>query len=432
MKIKYIAASIAALASGLAHAQTSQNSIELYGILDISAVHVEHSLSADGNYGNTIAPLPATKTSVSNSVNALVNGGVQASRWGLRGSEDLGGGLSAFFDLESGFNLQDGSLSNGAASLASNSPKATTVSSNSSLDGQLFGRQAFVGLADGKLGSIAFGRNYNFIYDVVTTYDPLLQSQAFSALGTSNALGGGGGISEDTRLDNSVKYKNNFGPVNVGVLYKFGGVAGNTSAESGYILNVGYEDGSFGIQGVYESFTDALKGATSSTAGEVNVTNYNNTAYFLAAKYSFGQATVRGGYESYTFKAPSDTLASMGGTNYYGYTIANAASASANFSGADQTTDIWFFGGDYNFTPTLNLAIGFYDQNPKASNDNKQLDGNIYSYSALLDYHFSKRADVYAGVMYSQYKGAQYSEPFVASGDNTSNYDAGFGLRVKF
>ncbi len=97
----------------------------------------------------------------------------------------------------------------------------------------------------------------------------------------------------------------------------------------------------------------------------------------------------------------------------------------ANFSAADQTTDVWFFGGDYNFTPALNLAVGFYDQNPKASSDNKQLDGNIYTYSALLDYHFSKRTDVYGGIMYSQYKGANYSAPFVS--DNSTNYVTAFG-----
>ncbi len=102
-------------------------------------------------------------------------------------------------------------------------PKATTVSSNSSLDGQLFNRQAFVGLSSTQYGSIAFGRNYNFIYDVVTNYDPVLQAQTFSALGSSNTIGGGGGISEDTRVDNSIKYKINVSGVNFGALYKFGG-----------------------------------------------------------------------------------------------------------------------------------------------------------------------------------------------------------------
>jgi GBP family porin len=419
------------LAANGTFAQTAgQSSVELYGIIDVAVGRVANSLSTDPNYGNTINAYSATKATVNNSVTGLINGGIQASRWGIRGTEDLGGGVKAFYTLESGFNAQDGALSNAAASLAANSPKATTVSSNSSLDGQLFNRQSFVGLSDSKLGSIAFGRTYNPIYEIVTDYDPVQQAQTFSPLGASNAIGGGGGISESTRLDNSIKYKNKVGPVNVGVLYKFGGVAGNTSAQSGYGLNLGYEEGPFGIQGAYESFTDALKSGTSTVAGDVNVTNYNTSAYFIAAKYQFGQATVRGGYESYTLKVPSDTLVSLGVNSFFGYAIGNAASASANFSAANQTTDVWFIGGDYNFTPALNLAVGFYDQNPKASSDGKQLDGNIYSYSALLDYHFSKRTDVYAGWLYSSYKGANYTAPLAA--DNTSNYVAALGIRTKF
>jgi predicted porin len=287
-------------------------------------------------------------------------------------------------------------------------------------------------LSDKTLGTVTFGRTYNLIYDVVADYDPVQQAQTFSPLGASNSIGGGGGLSEDTRVDNSIKYRNKFGDVNVGALYKFGGIAGNTSAQSAYALNVGYESGPFGIQGVYEEFTDALKGASSTVAATpgINVTNYNTSAYFIAAKYSFGQATVRGGYESFTLKAPSDTLASIGVTSYYGYAIANLAAASANFTSAEQTTDVWFIGGDYNFTPALNLAVGFYDQNPKASSDSKQLNGNIYSYSALLDYHFSKRTDVYGGVLYSQYKGADYTAPFAA--DNGNNYVVALGIRTKF
>ncbi len=419
-------------ANGALAQSASPSSIELYGIIDLAVGHVEHSLSADPNYGNTVNALTATKSSIGSGVTAMINGGIQGSRWGVRGSEDLGGGVKAFFTLESGFNAQDGALPNGAASLASNSPKATTVSSDSSINGQLFNRQAFVGLSDGALGSVALGRNYNPIYDIVTDYDPVMQSQTFSPLGASNSIGGGGGYSENVRIDNSLKYKNSFGPVKLGLLYKVGGQAGNSSAGSAYALNLGYEEGPFGVQAVYEAFTDSLKSATSTVAGEVNVTNYNTSAYIVAAKYLFDNFTVRGGYESYTLKAPSDALATLGITNFAGYTIANAGAASANFSAAEQTTRIAFIGGDYNFTPALNLALGFYDQDPQQSADKKQLSGNIYSYSALLDYHFSRRTDVYAGLMYSQYKGANYSAPFVAGGDNTSNYVTGFGIRTKF
>jgi predicted porin len=116
------------LAANGTFAQTAgQSSVELYGIIDVAVGRVANSLSTDPNYGNTINAYSATKATVNNSVTGLINGGIQASRWGIRGTEDLGGGVKAFYTLESGFNAQDGALSNAAASLAANSPKATTA-----------------------------------------------------------------------------------------------------------------------------------------------------------------------------------------------------------------------------------------------------------------------------------------------------------------
>ena len=280
MNKKLIGIGLLLSANGAFAQSINQSSVELYGILDIAVGRVANSLSTNGDYGSTVNAYQATKSTVNNSVTGMINGGIQASRWGIRGSEDLGGGLQAFYTLESGFNGQNGVSSNSAASLAQNSPKASSVSSDGSLDGQLFNRQAIVGLSDSRFGSVAFGRNYNPIYTAVTDYDPVQQAQLFSPLGASNSIGGGGGISENARLDESINYKGKFGPVSLGLLYKIGGVAGNTGAESGYALNLGYEEGPFGIEGVYESFTDVFKGATSTVAGDINVTKLQHFGIF--------------------------------------------------------------------------------------------------------------------------------------------------------
>jgi GBP family porin len=421
-----------------AQATGGTNSIELYGVLDAAVGYEEYSLNASSDFPSTVNPLSATKTSVSHAVTGMFNGGIQDSRWGLRGTEDLGGGMKAFFTLESGINVSTGQVNNAAQSLAANSPSATGASANSSLDGQLFTRQAFVGLSSDTLGSVAFGRNYAPEFDIAVAYDPVQNAQLFSPLGFSGTIGGGGGVSEDTRVDNSIKYKNKIGDFNFGGLYKFGGVAGNSTAEGGWALNAGYEAGPFGIQAAYEAFKDALKTGSSTavgSAGEVTATAYNTSSFMIAAKYSFGEATIRGGFEDYVLKAASDSIASLGVTSLYGYPVASASA----FGGANQTTDVWFIGGDYNFTPALNLAVGFYDQNPKKSDDyvaaagttlpkTGQADGNIYSYSLLLDYHFSKRTDVYYGLMYSQYKGDNYPSTTY----NDSNYVTAVGIRHKF
>jgi len=475
MNKKIIGVSIATLfaATGAFAQSTGGSSVELYGILDAAVGNVQDSLSASPLFPATVNPLTATQSvatsgspAITKPVTGLFNGGISPTRWGIRGSEDLGGGMKAIFNLDSYFNINSGSLSNAAGSLASNvKGSQTSVSAPSSVNGQLFNDQAWVGLSGSDIGTIAFGRQVTVMGDILKDYDAVQDAQLFSPLGFSGQFAGGG-ATENKRLDNSVKYTNKFNGFNLGLIAKFGGIAGNSSAGSAYGAQFGYEADGLGIQAAYESATDTLHGANSSTAGDVNVTNFNTVAYMLAAKYAFGDAKITGGYETFTLKKPTDTITSLGLTSYYGYAIGNvpavtatatcAVGNSADYCPADQTTDVLWLGGDYNFTPAFNLAVGFYDINPKASADftklsstggvNKvdttpgvggakptggqstQASGNIYEYSLLADYHFSKRTDAYAGVMYSQYKGDNYSSLLY----NTSNTIFAIGLRTKF
>ena len=105
MKIKLFAAAAAALVSAGAFAQSSVN---LYGVVDAG---VEWVNKAPGNGGSRTAVQSGSEMS--------------GSRWGLRGVEDLGGGLKGIFNLESGFTLDDGRMGQ---------------------NNRLFGRAAYVGL----------------------------------------------------------------------------------------------------------------------------------------------------------------------------------------------------------------------------------------------------------------------------------------------
>lgn len=437
MNKKIIGASVAMLfaASGAYAQSTNGSSVELYGVIDAAIGNVEYSLAADPNFPATVNPVSPTGTTVDQSTTGMFNGGITPSRWGIRGTEDLGAGLKAIFNLDSYFNVNSGAISNAAASLANNRNTISgTVSAPSSLNGQLFNDQAWVGLSDGAMGTLTFGRQWSVMGEILRNYDAVQDAQLFSPLGFSGTYAGGG-MTELKRQDNSIKYANKIGDFNIMLMAKLGGQAGNSSAGSAYGAGVGYEANGFGIQAAYQAATDVLHGTNSPTAGDVNVSNYDTTAYMIAAKYAFGDAKVTGGYESYKLKQPSDGLQALGTTTYYGYAIGNvptvgvcAATNTADFCLADQTTDVIWIGGDYNFTPAFNLALGFYDLNPKQSDDSAQLDGNIYEYSILADYHFSKRTDAYFGVMYSQYKGDQYP----SSVYNTNNYIYAIGMRTKF
>jgi predicted porin len=92
-------------AAGAAHAQSS---VTLYGIIDTSITYVNHAVGNKNLW----------------SVSNTNSGDLSGTRWGLKGKEDLGGGLAAIFQLENGFDPGNGKLNQG---------------------GRIFGRQAFVG-----------------------------------------------------------------------------------------------------------------------------------------------------------------------------------------------------------------------------------------------------------------------------------------------
>jgi predicted porin len=413
-----------------ASAAQAQSSVTLYGILDTAVGTVSNQYGIDPTFPASVNPYSATKATTSTT--GMFNGGIQDSRWGLRGSEDLGGGLKANFQLESGLNLPTGQLNSAAGALVAanqggNTANTVNNAANSSLDGQLFNRTAWVGLSDSKLGEIRVGKTYNFIYDTVVAFDPVQAAQLFSPLGFSGTVGGGGGASEKTRLDNSVTYKNKIGPVTVGAQYQFGtGINGSNTAGSSYGFMLGYETGPFAIQANYFNAVDALTAGYSATPNDVALTSQNLSTYMVAAKYKITpEVTVKAGYESIAVTAPTDVLTAAMIPSYFGYTTGAVAQASSAYT---KNVNVYWIGGDYQITSALNLAVGYYDVATPSYSTTKA--GDISTVSALLDYSFSKRTDVYAGLAYNMYNGDYYSvsNPTIAS----TNSIYAVGIRHKF
>ena len=124
---------VAAAATALSGAASAQSSVTLYGLIDTGVGYA----NVDGTYTD---PATGRRTSIDNSRIGSTTGTTAGSRWGLRGKEDLGDGLYAVFQLESGFDSRNGS------SLQNN---------------RLFGREATVGLGSAEWGEIRLGRQYN-------------------------------------------------------------------------------------------------------------------------------------------------------------------------------------------------------------------------------------------------------------------------------
>src|SRR5271154_1815231 len=181
MKIQKTTAAILVLGAfaGTAHAQ----SVTLYGIAD-GGFLFNNNVKGGQLYGLSSAT---------------------SSRWGLLGSEDLGGGLKAIFDLENGYTLGTGALSQG---------------------GLEFGRRAYVGLQSTTWGTVTLGRQYSASNDATSNFASGADWAA-SGLGYGTRAGDVDNDDTSNRIQNAIKYQSpSFHGLSVGLLYSLGGQAG--------------------------------------------------------------------------------------------------------------------------------------------------------------------------------------------------------------
>lgn len=185
MKKTLLAAALMAGFAGVAHAETS---VTLYGILD-GGIGYQKFKSNESYITGTGASFDQKKT-------GMINGIQSGNRWGLKGSEDLGDGLRAVFQLESGFDLSTGKSAQG---------------------GRLFGRHATLGLAGDSWGQLDFGRQTN----IASKYLAAVADPFGGGFDQAN-IGGAFTAANTLRYDNMVMYQTpNFSGFQFGVGYSF-------------------------------------------------------------------------------------------------------------------------------------------------------------------------------------------------------------------
>lgn len=171
-----LAVTLATLSCAVQAQAPAPSSVQLYGVVDAGVEHI-------GNVGAS----GASVTRVSS-----LSGGQLPSRWGMRGNEDLGGGLRAVFTLESGFGVDNGTALQG---------------------GRAFGRQAFVGLS-GPWGTVSMGRHWTMTFFSLLDAD-VIGPAAFGSAALDPYL-------PNARADNSISYRGSFGAFTVGGTYSLG------------------------------------------------------------------------------------------------------------------------------------------------------------------------------------------------------------------
>jgi predicted porin len=186
----------------VASVSSAQPNVTVYGIVDLGLV--------------------AERGGSAGSVTKLTSGIASGSRIGFKGVETLGGGATALFVLENGFQADTGSLGQGGA---------------------LFGRQAFVGLSH-DIGTLTLGRQYTPEYLTLAFADPFGTGLAGNA---ANLIPNSGNAA--SRMDNTIKYAT---PVyrgfNAELAYGFGEVAGRNSAGRQVGASLGYAAGPLGLR----------------------------------------------------------------------------------------------------------------------------------------------------------------------------------------
>lgn len=333
----FIVAAIALAAASAANAQTaaaaSSSSVTLYGIVD-AYVQVAHGAST---------------------LTRVQSGGLNGSRLGLRGIEDLGGGLRANFQIESGINLDDGTNGQGA----------------------FWGRQAWVGLSSSQFGQLSLGRQYGSIYFLSADFSEFSNGP----IGASTAVIGGFGGYEPVRgsaatatgnggparNNNSIKYESpSFSGFKGGVLLGLGEVSGGTNQTRVTDLYGRYTAGPL----------DVMLSVIDDRAAASTLTVRTTSA---AAAYSVGDWRATGGVISVNDRSTTN----VDGEGYW-------------------------IGGDYRFG--ANQVKAQY-----VLSKLKNSDGKTKALGVGYQYDFSKRTAVYTSLTRFENEGAGYSNRWASS-----------------
>ena len=245
--------------STIAGTAAAQNSITMYGIADVGFVRES---------GNPAGP-----------VSKITSGVSAGSRLGFRGVEDLGGGMSALFTLETGILMDTGG----------NAQKASVANPS----GLAFARQTFVGLKS-NLGTLTMGRQYNPYFYTLNAVDPF---------GTGHE-GNSGNImpltASNGRSDNSIMYVSpSFNGFKGELLYGFGEQVGSARAQSVTSATASYADGPLLVRlSTFRSNNDkvaTLVPPAAATSVPVTRNNILGVVYdFKVVKMSAAYATIKG------------------------------------------------------------------------------------------------------------------------------------------
>ncbi|KAE8760479.1 MULTISPECIES: porin [Paraburkholderia] len=389
MKKQLLALATLCPLAGVVHAQSS---VTLYGLIDEGFEAVSNVPVAGKTGGGTKYALDAIN-------------GLNGTRWGLRGTEDLGGGLAAIFTLENGFDLNTGKLGQGGAE---------------------FGRQAFVGLSSSRFGTLTLGRQYDSVVDYLGNFE-----FGDSNVGTAHSAHPGDldNFNNSRRTNNAIKFRSiDYSGLTFGGIYSLGGVAGSFTTDQVYSLGVGYKQGPLAMGVAYLNVKNPAASLFGSNPADTATSN-GLTGTPVFSGYATAQSyQVIGWGGSYALGA-----AVFGATysNIRFGDIAALARSTAVFNDAEASFQ-------YHVTPAFLAGISY--NYTRGSEVTGKVGGVNYNQFAIgANYTLSPRTDVYAAVVYQTVNGRDSTgAPAVANvngvSPSTNQHQAvgRLGIRTRF
>ncbi|QCP54829.1 porin [Trinickia violacea] len=350
MKKSLIAAAVVASFTCTARAQ---NSVTLYGLIDVGMAYA-NNIGGHKQYSMTV-------------------GNLSGDRWGLRGAEDLGGGLKTLFVIENGFSVANGKLAQG---------------------GDEFGRQSYLGISSSNIGTFTFGRQYDSLTDFTYMF---VAAQMWGGYASAHP-GDVDNQDGSNHVNNAIKFSSlSYGGFKFGGLYSFGGVAGKFNQNQIWSVGANYNWGPLTLGAGFVNAQDPNFSYFGNTAAS-STTGSNMTAspvysgyasaktqqiFAAGASYVVGSATFAVDYSNTQFKGIG-TLPGLPATG---------AGGDAKFHDIEVNVG-------YQLTPTLHLGVAYNYLKGYGVN------GATYNQGTIgADYFLSKRTDLYAVTAYQHASG---------------------------
>jgi predicted porin len=327
-----ITATLALLASPLALAQAGSN-VTLYGLFD-AAVRQASNVAADRS-----------------SLKAMEDGIMTGSRLGFRGREDLGGGMSAVFTLESGFDPSTGASLQGTAAADYGQITAPT---------RFWGREIHVGLRSA-WGGVTLGRQYNVAHSIAARFQP--QGNPNS---TAHSLFSSHHIA---RQDNVLRLDTKAAGVDVTASWTLGEQT-SSSANGAWAVGAGYAGKGFSVGGYAQQMKNLAGTETRKILGAGGNFKVNDTLALFA-----------GAMERTSAVSPQKNRA---------FTL----------------------GANVELGPNVTLSAAYYDDQQSGS---AALEGSRTVGWVTASYRFSRRTDVYLVVDSNRVEGGYAKPAFMGT-----------------